>query len=253
MADSDTSSAEKKAGAAYRFDHLSMPLIMRDMRFASNDPGPGDPFPEFDLPTLDGGRVRTADLADGGPMLMIFGSATCPITDSAAAGLKASHARYGEQVRFVVVNVREAHPGADFPQPKTIDEKRAHAGRLRSIYGFNFDVAVDDIDGTLHRAVGPKPNAAYLIDKNGVILFRAHWANSTAAINDALDAVIAGRPLKRAKSGGMPLAVARSMRNIPGVLDRSGKGAWADMWRVAPPMAAAAFFVRLARLGRSGS
>ena len=253
MTNHDLSKSDAKAGASYRFDHLTIPLVMRDMRFAASDPGPGDPFPQFDLPTLDGGRVRTADLADGGPMLIIFGSATCPITDSAAAGLKASHDRYGEHVRFLMVNVREAHPGAEFPQPKTIGEKRAHAGRMRSLYGFAFDVAVDDIDGTLHRAVGPKPNAAYLVDRSGVILFRAHWANSAAAINDALDAVVAGRPLARGKSGGMPLAVARSMRNVPSVLDRAGKGAWADMWLVAPPMAAMAFLVRLARLGRSAS
>jgi hypothetical protein len=253
MADNDTSSTDTVAGTDYRFTHLSIPLVMRDMRFGSGDPGPGDPFPEFDLPTLDGGRIRTADLAASGPMLIVFGSATCPITDSAVPGLKALHARYGEQVRFVVVNVREAHPGAEIPQPTTIDEKRAHAERLRNLYGFTFDVAVDDIDGALHRAVGPKPNSAYLVDKSGVILFRAHWANSTAAINDALEAVVAGRPLTRGKSGGMPLAVARSMRNIPTVLDRAGKGAWADMWRVAPPMTATAFLLRLAGLGRSGA
>jgi len=32
----------------------------------------------------------------------------------------------------------------------------------------------------------------------------------------------------------------RILRNIAPALDRAGSGAWADMWRVAPPLAALA-------------
>ena len=32
---------------------------------------------------------------------------------------------------------------------------------LRELHGFEFDVAVDDLNGTLHLALGAKPNAAY--------------------------------------------------------------------------------------------
>jgi len=77
----------------------------------------------------------------------------------------------------VIVEVREAHPGKSTPQPKTFDEKMKHAEQLRDIHRFKFEVAVDDIDGTFHRAMSPKVNSAYVLGKDGVILFRAHWAN----------------------------------------------------------------------------
>jgi len=82
------------------------------------------------------------------------------MTDNAAPGLNALHLRFGRRVRFVMVNVREAHPGRAIPQPGTLDAKMAHAMRLRELHGFEFDVAVDDLNGTLHRALGAKPNAA---------------------------------------------------------------------------------------------
>ena len=76
-------------------------------------------------------------------------------------GLIELHARFGDRIRFVLVNVREAHPGKSTPQPKTIDEKMKHAEQMRDFHRFKFDVAVDDIDGSFHRAMSPKVNSAY--------------------------------------------------------------------------------------------
>ncbi len=45
---------------------------------------------------------------------------------------------------------------------------------LRDHHRIPFDVAIDDIDGTLHRAFGTRPSSAYLIDSSGTIVFRAH-------------------------------------------------------------------------------
>lgn len=148
-------------------------------------------------------------------------------------------------MRFVMVNVREAHPGANVPQPKDFEEKREHAERLRDLHQIPYEVAVDDIDGTLHRALSPKPNSAYILGKNGVILFRSHWANHTNALEAALDAIKAGLPLRRAESRGLFRPMWPTVRYIAPVLDRAGSGAWRDMWLAVPPMAAMAYLVRL--------
>ncbi len=221
------------------------------MYFKRDDPGPGDCVPEFDLPTLGGGRFRSSDLGKTGPALLIFGSYTCPVTDSAAPGLKELHARFGDHVRFVMVNAREAHPGKNVPQPQSMDQKLAHAEQLRDLHGFKFEVALDDIDGTLHRALSPKPNSAYVLGKDGMILFRAQWANDTKAIGAALDAIAAGQPPSPSQSGGVVRPLLRQLRYMAPVFDRSGGGAWSDMWRVAPPMAAAAFALKTLRALRS--
>lgn len=235
---------ETDEGERYRFEHLALPLVLSDMRFGKDDPGPGDRVPEFDLPLVGGGRFRTSDLASTGPVLLIFGSSTCPVTDNAAPGLRELHGRFGARVRFVMVNVREAHPGRTFPQPTTLDAKTAHAAELRHLYGFEFEVAVDDVDGTLHRALGPKPNSAYVLGSDGTVLFRAHWANDTGALAAALQAVVGGRPPWPSQVGGVVGPMLRMLRNIAPVLDRAGSGAWADMWRVAPPLAALALALK---------
>jgi hypothetical protein len=166
------------------------------------------------------------------------------MTDAAAPGLNRLYQCFGDHVRFVMVNVREAHPGQAFPQPGTLDAKMVHAQRLRDLHGFEFEVAVDDVDGTLHRALGPKPNSAYLLGANGTILFRAHWANDTKALAAALTAIVAGISPHPSQSGGLVKPMLRILRNIAPVLDRAGRGAWADMWRVAPPLAAIALALK---------
>ena len=234
----------KHVGQRYRFERLALPIVLKDLHFSKDDPGPGDRVPEFDLPIVGGGRVRSSDLAETGPVLLIFGSSTCPVTDNAAPGLNELYRRFGNRVRFVMVNVREAHPGKALPQPRTLDTKMAHAERLRDLHGFEFEVAVDDVDGTLHRALGPKPNSAYVLGVDGTILFRAHWANDTQALAAALDAIVAGESPRPSQSGGFVKATLRMLRNLAPVLDRAGSGAWADMWRVAPPLAAIALALK---------
>ena len=61
-------------GRPYRYDHLQLRLVLRDLYFSRDDPGPGDRVPDFDLLTLGGGRFRSTDLAETGPALLIFGS-----------------------------------------------------------------------------------------------------------------------------------------------------------------------------------
>ena len=232
----------------YRYDHLQLRLVLRDMYFSRDDPGPGDCVPDFDLPALSGGRFRSTDLGVTGPALLIFGSYTCFVTDSAAPGLKELHARFGDRVRFVMVDVREAHPGQAVPQPRALGEKMAHAKLLRDLHGFDFEVAVDDVDGSLHRALSPKPNSAYVLDKDGMNLFRARWANDTRALATALETIVAGESPSRTQIGGLTPPMLRLSRNIAPVLDRAGGGAWRDMWLVVPPMAAMGFALKALRI-----
>jgi hypothetical protein len=178
--------ASRNRSADYRIEHPSALDVLRDLRIPSTDPGPGDRIPTFDLDTVGGGRFASDEFdGHGRSMLLVFGSLTCPITESAGDGLVELHRIYGDSVRFVVVNVREAHPGEHTPQPATIEAKTAHASHLREHHRMDFEVAVDDVDGTVHRAFGTRPSSAYLIDPAGTIVFRAHWSNLTGELDAA--------------------------------------------------------------------
>ena len=60
---------------AYRYEHFDRDVFLGDLRFRTG-PAPGEPFPDFDLETTDGGRVRKADFTGKKPLLMVFGSVT---------------------------------------------------------------------------------------------------------------------------------------------------------------------------------
>ncbi|MCO5168753.1 MAG: hypothetical protein M9894_20630 [Planctomycetes bacterium] len=58
----------------YSYPHFQRELLREDSSFTGG-PTPGQPLPDFDLPTIDGGRLRRSDLA-GRPFALLFGSFT---------------------------------------------------------------------------------------------------------------------------------------------------------------------------------
>lgn len=58
----------------YRYAHFQARRLVEDLAFTGGV-RPGDAFPDFDLPTLVGGRLSNADLT-GRPTLMYFASVT---------------------------------------------------------------------------------------------------------------------------------------------------------------------------------
>lgn len=232
-----------RSGVDYRFDTFRTSLLVDDMWFRRTDPGPGDHVPHFRLPTLDGGTFSSDDLGSK-PILMIFGSRTCPVTESAVPRLDELHREFGDRVRFVFVNTREAHPGDSIPQPATIAEKHERAEALRDHHGITYEVAVDDIDGSLHRHFTPKPNSAYLIRPGGAIAHRAHWANDDTDLRRAITDVLAGTA-PRGQSRAMIRPLMRAVGHLPGIVQAGGAKIERDVWRAATPLAVLA---RLSRL-----
>ena len=229
---------------AYRFERFSTALLIDDMTFGRQAPGPGDPVPAFDLPTLDGGRFRSHDLG-ARPVLLVIGSRTCPITESSGPVLRRLHAEFGDRIRFVLVNTREAHPGDVFGQPRTFEEKWDHAVELRRHHNIDFEVAVDDLDGRLHQALTPKPNSAYLLSPDGIIRYRAHWANDEGGLRTALAQAAQGRHPARGRSRGTARPLLRAVGHLPGVVRFAGSRVERDVWLAAPPLA---LLGRLSRL-----
>lgn len=218
----------------YRYERFGLPHMLADLRFDPASPGPGDPAPDVELVTLEGERLHTRSLPR--PHLFVFGSSTCPMTASAAEPLRRLHERFGQTVRFVVVQVREAHPGAHLPQPEDLATKTRHAELLRDLIGGGMTFAVDDPDGTFHRSLDPKPNAAYLVDAAGTIVFRSIWASDETGLAQALEAVVSDQALPRKQSTRMLGPMLGSLGYLDDVLRAAGPGAARDLALSAPPM-----------------
>jgi hypothetical protein len=231
----------------YLYDHVTRKVLMEDMSFSAQAPGPGDRLPQFDLPSVDGGRISNADIPGRKPLLLITGSYSCPMTASSDPALKEFHHEFGRDIDFVMLHVREAHPGEHREQPRDLEDKLEHAKALKMRDQLPWPIAVDDLEGTIHRALDEKPNAVWLTDRDGVIVYRGLWAGDDTGLEQALDAVARGvappQQESRRRLGPMTMGVGK-MREMT---LQSGPRATHDLWRAAPPMAAMAWLADLYR------
>ncbi|WP_175408797.1 deiodinase-like protein [Streptomyces sp. TRM64462] len=223
----------------YRYPHFHSRLVIDDLRFRGG-PGPGHAMPDFDLPTVDGGRISRSDFIGHKPLLLTMGSVTCPMTAAANPALKRLHRQFGNRVGFVTLYVREAHPGDRYPQPDTMQRKTAHARELKERDELPWTVAVDDLDGTLHQQLDAKPNAAYVMDVDGGVAFRLLWSDDREGIlRAALRDVLARRQPDIQHQGHM-VPIWRGIAEMDRMLTASGPTARRDVRRAAPPLYAMA-------------
>lgn len=223
----------------YRYKRFTTSLLYRDLRFARTSFRPGDSVPTFELIATNGQHLVNEDVFGDKPVLFIFGSMTCPMTASSAPSIQELHDEFGDRVKFVMLYVREAHPGENFSQAETIEEKLESARALQAIYEIDWTVAADTVDGNLHRALDPKPNAAYLANSNGEILFRSLWAADYGALRQALGDAASGRAMINTQSTKLLGPVMRAMGQVNEVMERGGPQAVRDLWRAGFPMALA--------------
>lgn len=231
----------------YTYDHVTTKVMMEDMAFGDDAPRPGERIPKFNLPLLGGGRIDTTKFAMHKPLLLMTGSLSCPMTASSNPILKDMYEEFGQDVDFVMVIVREAHPGERIEQPRTFDQKLEHARALQARDQLPFPIAIDDVDGSVHRVLDKKPNAAWLADRDGVILYRGLWVGDESGLIQALDAAVRGVKPPRQDSSSRFSAMAMGIGKMGEMTNLAGTRAKRDLWRAAPPMAAIAWLADLYR------
>jgi hypothetical protein len=169
------------------------------------------------------------------------------MTASAGPVLTKLHDEFGDAVSFVTLYVREAHPGDHFPQPETFEQKRAQARAYKERDAIRWPVAVDDLDGSLHRRLDPKPNSAYIVGADGRVAFRALWSNDERVLRDALEGIVAAPAAVIGQSTSMVVPMLAGVGKMHETLDSSGPTAKRDVMLKAPPVFAMAALARLFR------
>lgn len=167
------------------------------------------------------------------------------MTVDADPKLKHLYEEFGDRVALVLLYVREAHPADRYPQAEALEQKLEYARTLKERDGLPFPVAVDDVDGTLHRKLDPKPNAAYVMDVHGNVAFRTLWSNDREGVlRKALKAVVAGESVRQHTGRAIPMM--RGVAHMDEMLKLSGPTARRDVRRGAPPVYAMARMLGLA-------
>lgn len=197
----------------YEFDDIAAPDV-------------GDKAPDFLLTTSAGEQQQLLDF-DKDFLVLEMGSITCPLFQSRRGIMDGLEGEF-DQVKCVVLYVREAHPGAQIKAHLDFDDKQACAARLKQDDFETRQVLVDDFEGDAHKAYGSMPNAVFIINREGVVVFRADWNNPTA-VRNALRSLIAGDKVT-AKAYFRPPLPWKAIRTFK----HAGKGSAPDFFKGLP-------------------
>lgn len=139
-------------------------------------PGPkaGEPMQDFTLRRLDGKEAKLSDYR-GKWVVIETGSSTCPMFVKNINPFRKLLPKYPD-VEFLVVYVREAHPGSRTRAHETLEEKIALAKEMQTEYKDPRPVLVDTVSGEMHQAIGSFPNMVYVVDPEGKVVYRCDWS-----------------------------------------------------------------------------
>ncbi len=174
---------------------LKPPLV----EFADLKPAVGEPAPVFVLKDLDGKDCRLSDRLGRTPLVIEFGSATCPYCVGAAEGMDDLARKDEGKAEFLFIYCREAHPDQagmrmltnkeELPVLPQTQEREDRARRARSYCSAKQPTArvLVDVDGpgSVQDLYGGGQNQVIVIDASGRIALKQNVARP-----DGIDAFL---------------------------------------------------------------
>ncbi len=161
----------------------------------------GEAAPEFTLPLLtaaeptakkdkktaktDEAKVSLKDLHGKKPVVLIFGSITCPPFRGQLTGVDKVFSDFKDRAEFLFVYIREAHPDSvisvldekksevleKIPQADSDARRTQSAAICQRTFDLQLPVAVDEIDNSVGKAYSGWPNRMVVVGTNGKVMF----------------------------------------------------------------------------------
>ena len=181
------SSISHNDARSYNYDRFHPRILGEDVKLIRHSSGPdlGEFAPDFALKDTNGKEWRLEALR-GRPVVLIIGSGTCPLTQGNLPGLQALYDEFGDRSTWLMLYIREAHPGENMPAHQNYEQKRSQAEYFKNVTGTRWPVLVDDLDGSVHKSYKLLPNSTYLIDADGRVSFIGEISHAPT-LRDALD------------------------------------------------------------------
>ncbi len=212
----------------YRYNSFKLRTVLTDMAF-NGGVKPNSQVGKIKLTTTNAQLFEWPRCNSPQLLLLVFGSRSCPATISSIPDIKNLHAEYGSEVEFVYVYVREAHPGEHIPQSQTMQDKTAQACALQAEQAIPWKIAVDTLSGEVHHLLATRPNAAYLIDATGKVVFRTLFAADAKALKQAIQMALQGKSIAKPERSPVLYPVLKLMGLMWVVLGKAGKTAQKDL------------------------
>jgi tetratricopeptide (TPR) repeat protein len=161
--------------------------IEQEQEARTGGPKLNDSAPDFSLRQAGSDKtVAVHDFRGKTPLVLVFGSYTCPNLRVAAEPLRNMYERYGGRVPFLLVYIREAHDTSKWQSTrnareqislapaKTFAEKESNSMVCSRKLHLPFPSVVDGMDGAVERAYQAWPSRAFIIGDDGKILYSSH-------------------------------------------------------------------------------
>jgi len=167
--------------------------------------------PDFALETTTGETVRLSDKR-GRIAVFMFVAMTCPPARTQVELWKGLYEKYAvNDVEIFFVYSRERHAGErgypEFKETKTTSDRMLYAKMLSEITAV--PVVVDPIDERTLKDYGMVPNAAFVVDRKGFVVFKSQWAD-IQKIEQVVQQLLIAEELKKKPK----LALARASRQF---------------------------------------
>jgi len=145
----------------------------------------GEAAPDFDLRALDPQQTgQLSRFARKKPVVLVFATYSCPAFRAQSNAIKGLANMYKNQVEFLLIYIREAHPidglqmeqnvreGILLPSPRSLEEKEAHALECVRDLNIKFTTLVDTMDNEVEQAYAAWPIRLYVVGKDGRIAWK---------------------------------------------------------------------------------
>lgn len=176
----------------------------------------GQQAPDFDLATRDGAsRVRLSSLRGTKPVVLIFGSYTCPPFRREMPEVRKVYADYKDRAAFYFVYIEEAHAHDVWPlvsnakanivfgTARDAGERVNVATLCEKELKVEFPILVDDMQNAVADAYTAWPTRMYVVDTSGTIAYKSRvgpFGFEAAPLREAL-ARLAPAPSPRPRRG----------------------------------------------------
>lgn len=177
-------------------------------------PAVGQAAPDFELLDVEGNAVSLAALR-GKPIVLEFGSYTCPVFRRKVDKIAEVRKHFGNAVAWVLIYTKEAHPtdgrvsaanvrqGIEIPQHTSFEKRLGCAQACTTKLGLDLLVLVDDFDDKVTKAYRGHPNRGYVIDAAGRVASRQLWIDP-ARTRQVLEGLLAPAPSTRPADSAHP-------------------------------------------------
>lgn len=204
---------------SYNYLHFNAKL---ETKAEFKDPNFDDSILNFRGLTTDGKQIKLSDFK-GKTVVIESGSFTCPSYVGYINPMNKLADKF-PNVEFLVLYVREAHPGSKIGPHQSMDNKLEFAKKLKPNDNENRTIIVDDLIGSIHSKQILLPNFLLIVNEKGKLVYRSEWNNP-----NTVEKVLKHMENPKSETFPRPSAKMPSMFTAFRVMKRGGWNAILDM------------------------